>query len=338
MKTYPIIKNKKNRVKARKFSRSLSIALTIFICVSIMVTAAVIPWFGKIVANVNVKQPLVLGDGHGTWYPYEEFMEITIPEDAPGGERFCYKFKAWNQGSRKMNVTFEHEGLEEGIEVKVFKIPETNTLTLENKDTTTWEIINDDIQGILNYNMVGTTFDYDFTATGLKPETEYCLIYYADFDPRFDMWGGNNPGALIGTFMSDISGGINTGAMNKELGMNLPETPDWNMYPEDEYQGPPDNYEHWQCGAKIWLLPAEDYDPQECKVINWNPEEFLFETDLIAYYDCDYQLSHCPPGCENWIEEFSIDSGEQMWLLICYSFDEAIMPGQYTIQTMVVPN
>ena len=40
-------------------------------------------------------------------------------------------------------------------------------------------------------------------------------------------------------------------------------------------------------GAKIWLAPSSDYDASGCRLIAWNPTEYLFEEKLIAYDDTD---------------------------------------------------
>ena len=65
-------------------------------------------------------------------------------------------------------------------------------LTLENKDPgSDWEIIDDDdTYGVLRYSTEGEEFCYDFQGYGLE-DTDYSLIYYADFEDRFNEWGGD---------------------------------------------------------------------------------------------------------------------------------------------------
>ena len=159
------------------------------------------------------------------------------------------------------------------------------SLILENKDSSSWQqIIGDGIQATLEYNDMGPEFKYSLTATGLQNDTEYSLIYYADFDPRFDVWGGNNPGALITTITADGSGNIvTTGSTN--LGINLPSKPDWNIDPTPNYCNGANGFDYYNhcSGAKIWLVPSSDYDAVNKKVINCNPTQWLFETDLISY-------------------------------------------------------
>jgi len=160
-----------------------------------------------------------------------------------------------------------------------------STLTLENKDNSTWLVISDDISGTLEYVSSANLFWYSFSATGLTASTEYSLIYYADTENRFVDWGGDNPGALIATFTTDASGNITPTAGSVDLNMDLPCSPDANAYFYD-YTKSPDLYDH-ATGAKIWLVPTSAYDAGQRKVTAWTPSAFLFETDLIWYDDTD---------------------------------------------------
>lgn len=161
---------------------------------------------------------------------------------------------------------------------------------LIEKNSVTWQPVTDGAVGLLLYDPVGSQFEYVFEAYGLEPNTSYRLIYYADFTPdRFDQWGGNNPGALLGTFTADTSGNIAPYTYSLDLGMNLPCLPDANMWSDSliyDYSLAPDYYAH-AFGAKIWLVPSDCYDAVENQVIVWSPTEFLFETDLIVYIDTD---------------------------------------------------
>lgn len=132
---------------------------------------------------------------------------------------------------------------------------DTTTLVLENKDSN-WNVISDDISAVVEFNNGGKTFDYTLNAQGLLPNTEYSLIYYADYSDRVNNWGGDNPGALVGTGTSDESGNLNLDE-EADLGFDLPSEPDANI---DEYDYcESDGYTHCH-GAKLWLVPSSDYD------------------------------------------------------------------------------
>ena len=162
----------------------------------------------------------------------------------------------------------------------------TKTLILDNKNPQNWTRINDTMIGTLTYQTAGDSFNYDFVASGLQSGVEYDLIYYADKQDRFADWGGNTPGALIGTFTA-TGGSISSGAMNIDLGMDLPAADDWNAVADPDYcdnHNGSDSY-NLCTGAKIWLVPSADYDSAAKKLTTWNPTTYLFETDLIIYSD-----------------------------------------------------
>ena len=158
-------------------------------------------------------------------------------------------------------------------------------LYLYEKNPADWSIVDGGAWGKLKYNLSGSTFDFVFNGHGLQPNTEYSLIYYADFEDRYANWGGNNPGALIATGTTNPGGQLHL-AGSPELNMDLPHPDDANGDITNwDYSGPPDYYEH-ATGAKIWLVPSDCYDGVN-KVTAWQPTRFLFETDLITYDDTD---------------------------------------------------
>lgn len=164
-------------------------------------------------------------------------------------------------------------------------------LILENKDSTNWDIIIDDVSAILKYHTEGTSFTYDLTGKVPLSNTDYILIYYADKQDRFENWGGDNPGALIVKITSDGSGNIvKSGAT--DLGTVLPNQNDWNANPDPDYCNNHNGYDSYtHCnGAKIWLVLASDYDETNKKLTAWNPSNYLFETDLISSNDADKVL------------------------------------------------
>ncbi|MBZ9577836.1 SipW-dependent-type signal peptide-containing protein [Patescibacteria group bacterium] len=135
------------------------------------------------------------------------------------------------------------------------------SLNMVGKDPTTWEEILDG-SGILTYNTSGPTFNYNFSGTGLN-NIKYCLIYYAD------PWPGNNPGALIASGTATANNLSLIGSYN--FGYDLPNASDQNA----------------PAGAKIWLVPCDDYDDTTKSMKAWSPSTYLFEENLIQYDDTD---------------------------------------------------
>jgi len=156
-------------------------------------------------------------------------------------------------------------------------------LILENKRAD-WSIIDDNTVAALIYNPSGDNFNYALVGSGLKPDTIYSLIYYADKPDRFapENWGGDYPGALIGSGTTTTNGNLAMdGSIN--LNMNLPCPPDANIDGED-YRVT-DKYSNAH-GAKLWLVPSSDYNVAGRTIKpNWHPGTYLFETDLISYTD-----------------------------------------------------
>ena len=160
-----------------------------------------------------------------------------------------------------------------------------SSVTLENKNSTTWEIIDDDVSATVDFNSSGDEFEWHvYGCVGLEPAGCYYLIYYGDErNDRFTNYGGGYPGAVITHFSPDGCGEFDKSGAT-ELDMNLPSYPDGNMDVYD-YSGAPDYYDPG-CGAKLWIVPCDCYDTGSCSFYpNWNPEDYLFDTSLIWYDD-----------------------------------------------------
>ena len=154
-------------------------------------------------------------------------------------------------------------------------------LLAEKTGDPSWDIVEGGAFGYLLYNPIGEKFEYEFEAWGLDAAEDYSLIYYAD------PWPGDNPGCLIAEFESDSEGEISESG-EKDLGMSLPNGSDDNIDHNSDYAEGSDWYAHTN-GAKIWLVLSEDlvdgYFPEDAST--WDPDEYLFETDLITYIDTD---------------------------------------------------
>jgi len=314
-------------------------------------SAALLTYYGRIVTIVDVHQSIKLWD-KGNWLQCTGplgggcTVNDVILETSPGGERFCFKHKLINQMSIEGTVLFDTSSPEEGITAIIYTVPTKTTLILENKDSN-WNAITDTTTATLTFDTIGNNgkFNYILEVTDLVLNTEYALIYYTDEDPRFQKWGGKD-GIIIATFTTGAGGDYSSGSQSVDLGMNLPSLPDWNINPVPNYCNNAngfDSYAHCK-GAKIWIVPTSDLtDGDELPLKSWNPSKYLFETDLITYFDCDLE-----------VEDFLVDtlgdskkvvtnnlltipSGEIQELLVCYTFAENIMQGYYTIITNIVP-
>lgn len=164
-----------------------------------------------------------------------------------------------------------------------------DSLLLENKDYAgDWHVIDDQTYGVLSYNASGDEFNYRFTAQNLVlPDVQYALIYYADKQDRFDHWGGDTIGKVIGTFIAS-DGSIDSGIMSTDLNTDLPHPDDWNAIADPDYCDGHNGFDDYDTctGAKIWLVPTSDLTGDDSLPLDaWNPGNYLFETDLIHYTD-----------------------------------------------------
>ena len=296
--------------RTKKLGKLGLVVLVLAVCISIA-SATLLTHYGEERVTVNVRQAIVF-DGMEDNSPVEHEFSIF------GGCTRCIKEKIKNRGCIDGIVDFETTYCPDGdgITTTIYEVPIFTTLALNNKDSSWVEIDGDGIEGTLVFETVNPTFDYTFDAIGLAAETDYCLIYYAD------PWTGSNPGALIGTFTSDVGGAIAV-VGSIDLGMNLPQPPD-------------DNY---LDGAKIWLVLASDYDEVANEMTGWNPDDYLFEHELVAYSDCN-EMVECwlaPLLGTPIVDDLTVPANSYVQLIFCYEFAINIAPDVYVISTLAIP-
>jgi hypothetical protein len=176
-----------------------------------------------------------------------------IPAKGSMTVKQSYHLSTW-QDAPELDVTNWAQGdtMKFDIELYAEQVggvgPAVETLLLENKDPTTWEVKVDGKYGVFTYDATTFTFKgYELTAG-----TEYSLIYYAD------PWPGT------GSVLLDSGTGtyFNAGTSSKSL-TSIPKAGDLN-YP---------------VGGKIWLVLSSDFDTNHMKA--WHPADYLFEMHLI---------------------------------------------------------
>jgi hypothetical protein len=123
-----------------------------------------------------------------------------------------------------------------------------------------WTIVEGGAWGKMKYNLSGSTFDFVFNGHQLGVGVSYTLIYYPDYQgnpwPRTGI-------KILGSGIADefgdvhIKGKVATGDLPIEGDVNAP-------------------------GAKIWLVLSADVS-EGLWTGGWNPEEYLFEDELITF-------------------------------------------------------
>jgi len=310
-----------NKTKISKIGRRGKIVLATLIALMFIgiASAGLLDHYNTITVNATVKQSIVV-DGKDITEPISDDLPNAV-----GGGTYCFAHYIKNRAPIDGTVSFSlptvngHGAGPDGVTV-TYK----DSVHLENKNPADWSIISgDNIEADVTFGLVGEEFAYTLEATGLTSGTEYALIYYADYEDRENNWGGNNPGAILGIFTADSDGAISY-SYSLDIGMDMPHVDDWNNAPPADYTVAPDNYNH-ETGAKIWLVPTSDLTNNNALPLTaWNPDDYLFETELIRYFD-------------NANNEITIPAGEFIDFVICYEFAIDIVPGTYTITTTVSP-
>ena len=121
-----------------------------------------------------------------------------------------------------------------------------------------WGILEDGAWGKMKYNLSGEIFEFVFNGHGLEAGSDYTLINYPD------PWHGN--GLIC----------LGSGTANKVGEVHIAGSCDIDFLPVVL----DDNFPE---GAKIWLVLSNDVDCDAQKMVGWNPEEYLFEHNLIQF-------------------------------------------------------
>ena len=328
--------NKNRRSRGIGISKKMAVGIVaVVIAMTLIASGAVLTYFGTVETTVDVEQSVLvngkLWDETTTHGQFDMYGGCCVYTKDKIENRGCV------EGTLNFDTTFVKPAGTSNPTVTYYIMPGWTTLLLENKDDTSWGVINDDIWAELLFNPCCPTFVYEIEVHAAS-ETEYGLVYYADQQDRYVNWGGNPLKEII-TFTTDINGDYSdTGSVN--LGMYLPMDGDWNIGPCADYSQTPDFYINAK-GAKLWIVPTTDYDSE--KLTGWNPTTYLFETDLVFYFDCDLELP-------SWFGEiyplttldsgnsYTIDPKENICLITEICLDWAAYPGTYETTTKVVPS
>ncbi len=133
-------------------------------------------------------------------------------------------------------------------------------LRLFQKDPADWSVVEGGARGLLRYTSTGLMFIFHFDAHNLSPYTKYTLIYYPD------PWPGDGLICLASdttNYHGDLRNLV--GAVRIKGGL------------------PAEGDENYPDGAKIWLVRSEDVDCNGKMMVDWEPEAYLFEENLIIY-------------------------------------------------------
>ena len=299
-----------------KTKKVLVVAMSL-LAATTLVSAALLTYFGEVNTTMTAQQSIVVGDGE-LWHDWDEPIGRDLGEIVHC-DYICYKLWIKNQACVDAEVEFEDIPVEcdpEGIEIQHFVFGDTQTIRLVQKNIvwgqSPWTELEGGMEAYLTFNTCGPTFDW--TITSDCDLTGYVLIYYANYPEYWDAAPAFVIGGLSGS--ADIP--------------TMPYQADENAQRPISDEG--EDYEH-DYGAKFWLVPAAAVNKGQ---INWGmAAQFLFETDLGFYLDCDDMT---PEPLKNVYPIFAttILKAETTYCWIsCYHVDFYIAPGQYAFDTLI---
>ena len=208
---------------------------------------------------VKTDQPFEQNDGDGILYPGETIAVV---------QKYYFDPNLADNWAQSDKMSFDIEILAQQVDAPE---PVKQLSFMNNKKVPgDWHVLADNKIGLLKYDSIAPTFNYNFLGIGLNPATEYCLIYYADPWSSHGSGVNGQTGFLIDQGVPNNNGDI-TLSGNKDFGTDLPNVDD----------------ENYPYGAKIWLLPCNQYNISSHRLKGWNPNnsDWLFDNwpGLIRY-------------------------------------------------------
>ena len=127
-------------------------------------------------------------------------------------------------------------------------------LSFYQKDPASWNIVEGGASGKMKFSSFGGEFDFVFNGHCLQPGAAYSLIFYPG------PWRGAGL-SILGADVADKAGSIHiTGSVAGGLA--------------------------WGGSASsLWLVRSSDVNAEECRLIGWKPEHYLFGHDMLTFDD-----------------------------------------------------
>jgi len=245
-----------------------------------LVSGVLLDSYGSWVTTIGVETPITI-DGIQGKVGETIFTGISSGQEVLGGQ-----INVENSDINERDIIVSST-LEDGITTSYVGV-----LDLVTKDTATW-IDNGEMKATLYYTVIGNEFKYKVESE--NDLSNYIVVYYQDINEEKD-W--------------NIENAVNIGDVSNEwtvgnLDSNLPNEVDYNGNPNEGnsyclLENGYDSYKHCS-GAKIWLMPEVDLGL-------WNPNGWLFETDLIRYFqNGDNEMTITSEGSVEFYPLFDIE-------------------------------
>lgn len=275
----------------------------------VLVSAALLPYFGQITGLVTVSQGLLVdGGGYSDGDIVENFPEFTSLES----KVFVSAHELDNQADVDAEVQLvrtckkSNEEFCDGDITTSYNL--MGSVELSGKSDCYAEgmcTLDETPKAIIYYTVIGDEFVYEVESDNINVG-EYTLVYYPDTD------GYTYTGNIIPA---------------DEITESLPVAEDLNGGESSTYCTNALNPEDVNCqGAKLWLIPTTMINFDTNEIIGWNGDAYLFETDLIIYNKEIWDTS-----------SVIVPKNSNVDFVIVSNFPKMLVPDEYTITTTVEP-
>jgi len=311
----------------RKRTTTVLLAVLAIALSATLVSAALLTYFGKVNTTMTAQQSIVISDGSG-WKNWNEPVSRDLGNVIHCTD-YCHKMWIKNQACKPATVsltdicTAAPYGDPSGVDKSYYVFGDSQTIQLIQKQVvfgqSPWLPLPKGIEATLTFNTCGQTMNWNIVSNA--DLTGYSLIYYANY-PQYWTEG---PVTVLG---SGLSGTANVPTM--------PATNDENALRSINLPPIGENYEH-AYGAKFWFVPtASLIQVQNGWDVNWGMAgQFLFETDLGFYMDCDNMQPTCLSNVYPIFDTTTLQPLSTYCWISCYHVAFNIMPGIYSFETTV---
>jgi len=321
----------------RKIGRRGVLVVALIIASVMIVSGALIPYFGKIVTTADVVQSVTI-DGH----PYNDAIEHEVL-DPIAGCCFCWDHTIENNACEGIRLDWENTDIL-GIDITIYEPGSCCDHILESLEVDVldgqaqWDDFEVYVDGILVYT---------YAAVGGTPET--WMLHTIDLTPfqliccgphlinivctAVQPWQYFNPyGELAVDSISLYCEGhvlcdsVDIGKPASEAGHSLVG---WGPIEPANTGGAYGGID--DCRV-TWFWTAGDIMPNSAWCTADNPDASV----VLTCEDC-YNEPECDCEHESMDLPFYLDSGETIDICYCIKFDMMLKPGLYTITSKLVP-
>jgi hypothetical protein len=307
-----------------KKTSKILLVLGVLLISTTLVSAAVITYFGEAKVKLDVKQSVVISADGMNWNNWNQPLGEVVLNDVVNCKDYTIKRWIWDRSCSDATVSFKDVctiGDSVGITKNHYVFGDSQTIQLVQKvvdfDQSPWLPATKGIEATLTFNTCGTMFDWNIESEDAL--SGYTLIYYANYP---DYWT-EGPVTVLGT----------SGTYD---GPTMPFANDENALRSINEQPIGENYEH-DFGAKFWLVPTDALIAvQDGWDVDWTQAgNFLFETDLGFYMDCDNMSPVYLPNVYPIFDTTTLKAETEYCWISTYHVDFNIMPGIYAFSTFV---